>query len=177
MINAINRPDFDQADRNRFLMAEVVKAGRSAAEPSESGLGELGVQIRQNLWSRWDEFRAIYSHLQGMDVGEARLRKTWGGPVAALSTLRYGEKWSEHLQAIEQLMRAVIADQDSGEDEGAHESDQLKAYRALLAAMIDCEMIDIRGEASVVVTRKRSIFEAFCAAKKANPRAGRHSCW
>jgi hypothetical protein len=171
MINAINRPDFDQADRNRFLLAEVVKEGRSAAEPSESGLGELGVQIRQNMWARWDEFRAIYSHLQGLDVGEARLRKTWGGPVAALSTLRYGEKWSENLPAIEQLMRAVVADQ-SGEDVNANESDQEKAYRALMGVMIDCEMLDVRGEMSVVVTRKRSIFEAFCAAKKANPRAG-----
>jgi hypothetical protein len=41
--NAINRPDFGQADRNRFLLAEVVKEGRSAKEPSESGLVELGI--------------------------------------------------------------------------------------------------------------------------------------
>jgi hypothetical protein len=92
------------------------------------------------------------------DVSEARLRKTWGGPVATLSTLRYGEKWSENLPAIEELMRAVAADQSS-EDEGASESDQVKAYRALMSAMIDCEMLEVRGETSVVVTRKRSVFE------------------
>jgi hypothetical protein len=105
------------------------------------------------------------------DVGEARLRKTWSTPVAALSTLRYGEKWSKNLPAIEQLMRAIAAAQSS-EDEGANESDQVKAYRALLSAMIDCEMLEVRGETSVVVTRKRPIFEVFCAAKKANPHAG-----
>jgi hypothetical protein len=60
------------------VLAEVVKEGRSAKEPSESGLVELGIQIRQNLWAHWNEFRAIYAHLQSMkDVGEARLRKTW----------------------------------------------------------------------------------------------------
>jgi hypothetical protein len=76
-LNAINRPDFAQADRNRFLLAEVVKEGRSAKEPPESSLIELGIQIRQNLWSHWSEFRAIYAHLLGMeDVSEARLRKT-----------------------------------------------------------------------------------------------------
>jgi hypothetical protein len=70
------------------LLAEVVKEGRRAKEPSESGLVELGIQIRQNLWAHWNEFKAIYAHLLGMeDVGEARLRKTWGGPVAALSKL------------------------------------------------------------------------------------------
>jgi hypothetical protein len=55
-------------------------------------------------------------------------------------------------------MRAVAADQSS-EDEGANESDQVKAYRALLSAMIDCKMLEVRGETSVVVTRKRSVLE------------------
>jgi hypothetical protein len=68
-------------------------------------------------------------------------------------------------------MRAV-ADDQSSEDEGTDESDQVKAYRALLSAMIDCEMLEVRGETSVVVTRKRSVFEVFCEAKKANPHAG-----
>lgn len=171
MINAINRPDFDQADRNRFLLAEITKKGRSAKEPPEDGLEDLGIQIRHNLWAHWDEFKAIYAHVLGMeDVGEARLRKTWGTPVAALMTLRYGEKWSENIPAIDEMMRAVAADQSS-EDEGTDESDQAKAYRALLSAMIDCEMIEIRGSTSAVVTRKRSVFEVFCEAKKDSPHA------
>jgi hypothetical protein len=44
-------------------------------------------------------------------------------------------------------MRAVAADQSS-EDEGANESNQVKSYRALLSAMIDCEMLEVRGETS-----------------------------
>jgi hypothetical protein len=68
-------------------------------------------------------------------------------------------------------MRAVAADQSS-EDEGANESDQVKSYRALLSAMIDCKMLEVRGETSVVVTRKQSVFKVFCEAKKANPHAG-----
>jgi hypothetical protein len=80
------------------LLAEVVKEGRSAKEPPESSLIELGIQIRQNLWSHWSEFRAIYAHLLGMeDVSEARLRKTWRVVYRSFCKFRFG-RWQEAAQ-------------------------------------------------------------------------------
>lgn len=171
MINAINRPDFDQADRNRFLLLEVVKHGRGSTEPDAQGLGDLGVQIRHTLWSRWPEFRAIYEHILAMaDLGEARLRKTWGVPVAALMALSLGLGWSNNVAAVEELARAVAAEQ--GDCDGdASESDHDRARRALLAALIDCEVLEERGDSVAIAVRKRTVFEVFHTAKKNNPRA------
>lgn len=171
MINAINRPDFDQADRNRFLLLEVVKDGRGTGEPDASGLADLGSELRAVLWQRWEDFNAIYNHILGLaDLGEARLRKTWGVPIAALMALSYGEAWEENVAAIEQLARAVATEQDDS-DSGGGDSDHERARKALMSALIDCEVLEERGESVSVAVRKRTIFEVFQAAKKANPRA------
>jgi hypothetical protein len=171
MLNAINRPDFDQADRNRFLLLEVVKDGRGAGEPDASRLADLGSELRAVLWTRWEDFNAIYDHLVGLaDLGEARLRKTWGVPIAALMALSYGEAWEENVESIEQLARAVGADQDDS-GSGSGDSDHERARKALMSALIDCEVQEERGESVSVAVRKRTVFEAFQAAKKANPRA------
>ncbi len=171
MINAINRPDFDQADRNRFLMLEVVKEGRGAGEPDASGLADLGSEIRAVLWTRWEDFNAIYDYLVGLaDLGEARLRKTWGAPVAALMALSYGEAWRDNVAAIEQLARAVAAEQDDS-GSGSGDSDHERARKVLMSALIDCEVLEERGESISVAVRKRTVYEVFQAAKKTNPRA------
>jgi len=158
MINAINRPDFDHADRNRFLLLEVIKEGRGAGEPDASGLADLGSELRAVLWTRWEDFNAIYDHLVGLsDLGEARLRKTWGVPISALMALSYGKAWEENVAAIEQLARAVAAEQDdSGSDSG--DSDHERARKALMSALIDCEVLEERGESVSVAVRKRTVF-------------------
>ncbi len=171
MINAINRPDFDQADRNRFLMLEVIKEGRGGGEPRVEGLADLGRQIRFRLWTRHAVFHQILAHIIGMDgLGEARLRKTWGTPIAALMALSYGDAWAQRIPAIEQLVRAVATEQgEQGGDSG--ETDQDKARRALMSAQIDCEVLEERGESVSVALRKRTVFEVFQSAEKRTPKS------
>ena len=170
MLNAISRPDFDQADRNRFLLVEMTKAGRSASEPSDDGLDELGFAIRAVLWQRWQIFNAIYRFIVSLtDMGETRLRKTWGTPIAAWATLIYGDEWETKKDAIAEMAFAVAADQSSqGGDE--NESDQEKARKALLSALIDCEVSEARGGSMVTVMRKKTVHEVFSEAKKSNPK-------
>lgn len=168
MINAINRPDLDQADRNRFLLLEVVKEGRARQEPDASGLDLLGRELRAVMWTRWNTYNAIYEFLLSQeDVGEARLRKTWGGPVAALCTLIYGEQWRQNEAAIVEMLKAVAAEQsDAAGSTAADDTDQDRAYRALMAALIECEVLEERGESVAVAVRKRTVFEVFEAARK-----------
>ncbi|MGC8703790.1 MAG: hypothetical protein ACP5RV_12840, partial [Thiomonas sp.] len=86
-----------------------------------------------------------------------------------------GEAWTDNLKAIEDLARAVAAEQSSAGGMDAGESDQVRALKALLAAQIDTEINEIRGDSCVTTTRKRTVFEVFQAAKKHSPTAADNS--
>lgn len=88
---AIGKPDLEQADRNRTILVELRKDSRAPSTPSNQGLHDLGVRIRFAMWSHWNDFRALLTHIhalcadpdQGLQI-EARVANTWGVPIAAL---------------------------------------------------------------------------------------------
>ncbi|MDA8093678.1 MAG: DUF3854 domain-containing protein [Betaproteobacteria bacterium] len=179
MIAAIGRPDFEQADRNRFIVVEVAKRGRAEHPPSTIGLGELGERIRHIMWSRWETFREIYSFLveEGTKVTEAdaRLLRTWGVPLAAFATLSYGEetlKTEERRQKLLSSLQDVAKEQQHASGNDALETDAEKALRALLGARMAVEVETVNPETGhrSVLRHDRVVAEVFTEAAKRHPK-------
>jgi hypothetical protein len=96
--------------------------------------------------------------------------KTWGVPLAAMTTLLVGEDWENRKHTLDALLRAVAEDQTTDADGGA--TDMQKAYDALLGAVIETEVLEIgKDELARAQRVKRTVYDVFKSAHKANPRA------
>ena len=169
LLSAIGRPDLEQADVNRLLMFEMLKSTRSRVEPDDSALSEIGHAVRWHLWTRYELFSDVFSSVVAdSSLGiEARLRKTWGTPVAALVSLLCDDVEAAKAAALE-IMKQVQADQSSA---GGREmrTDAEIALKTLLDTKITVEIP--AGEHGGINRVERTIFEVYQGAKKSSPQA------
>lgn len=174
---AIGKPDLEQADLNRTVIADLRKEGRSKNKPTDKGLHELGARIRFAMWTHWTDFLAMLAHIHHLCAEpayklnvEARLANTWGVPIAAmmcfaqLAVKRVTDPESLSQDAIEQVDAEIVMILSNVRDmqnamSPAQEkgSDAEQALSCLLSARIRIDLTENNGEGDVTSTTHKSV--------------------
>ncbi len=164
MLSAINRPNLEQADMNRILAFEIVKKGRSEIEPDDSNMEELGCAMRYHMITRFNLFNSFYNFIiqdTTLDI-EARLKKTWGTPIAALATLMFDSLNVDSCKGVINLMN-IVKEQQNKEFITESSTDAEGALKELFSTIIQVELINEKGNMN---KQAMTIYEVFQSAKK-----------